>query len=123
MTGPSGGEQDAAASGNETGIVDRFSGERLAVTWRAPVGSGYAGPAVSAGRVFVTDFRPSRGLEGHEGLVALDQLTGMPLWSRRWPVDYAGIEYAAGPRATPTVDGNPRIRIGRDRPPSLRAGA
>lgn len=97
---------------NETGIVDRFSGQRLAVTWRAPIGSGYAGPAVAAGRVFVTDFRSSQGLEGHEGLVALDQLTGRPLWSRRWPVDYAGIAYAAGPRATPTVDGDRVYALG-----------
>ena len=97
---------------NETGIVDRFSGERLAVRWRAPINSGYAGPAVSAGRVFVTDFRPSKGLEGHEGLVALDQLTGTLLWSRRWPADYAGIEYAAGPRATPTVDGDRVYALG-----------
>ena len=62
--------------------------------------------------VFVTDFRSSQGLEGHEGLVALDQLTGRPLWSRRWPVDYAGIAYAAGPRATPTVDGDRVYALG-----------
>ena len=91
---------------NETGVLDRFPGQGLAVMWRAPLGSGYAGPAVSAGRVFVADFQPGEGLEGHEGLVALDQSNGLPLWSRRWPVDYAGIEYAAGPRATPTVDGD-----------------
>ena len=97
---------------NETGIVDRISGQGLVVTWRAPLGSGYAGPAVSAGRVFVTDFRPGEGFGGHEGLVALDQETGMQLWSRRWPVDYAGIEYAAGPRATPTVDGDRVYALG-----------
>ncbi len=91
---------------NETGIVDRFPSQGLDVVWRAPLGSGYAGPSVSGGRVFAMDFQPGRGLEGHEGLVALDQSTGTPLWSRRWPVDYAGIEYAAGPRATPTVDGD-----------------
>ena len=97
---------------NETGIVDRFSGQALTLTWKSPVGSGYAGPAVSAGRVFVTDFRPDGGLDGHEGLVALDQLTGTPLWSRRWPVNYAGIEYASGPRATPTVDGDRVYALG-----------
>ena len=97
---------------DETGIVDRFSGQSLTATWSASIGSGYAGPAVSAGRVFVMDFRPSKGLEGHEGLVAFDQVTGMPIWSRRWPVDYAGIEYAAGPRATPTVDGDRVYALG-----------
>lgn len=49
---------------NETGVLDRFSSQGLAVMWRAPLGSGYAGPSVSAGRVFVTDFRPGEGLQG-----------------------------------------------------------
>ena len=92
--------------------MERFSDQGLAVTWRAPVGSGYAGPAVSAGRVFVMDSRPGQGIEGHEGLVALDQFTGMSLWSRRWSADYTGIEYATGPRATPTVDGDRVYALG-----------
>ena len=39
----------------ETGIVDKFSAEGPPVRWRAPLGGGYAGPAVAGGRVFVTD--------------------------------------------------------------------
>lgn len=58
------------------------------------------------------DYRPDQAYKGSEGLVALDQATGSPLWSRRWPVDYAGIEYAGGPRATPTVDGERVYALG-----------
>lgn len=87
-------------------MLSTFPAQGLGVIWRTPIGSGYAGPSVSGGRVFVTDFRSGQGRQGSEGLIALDQLNGERLWSYRWPVDYAGIEYASGPRATPTVDGD-----------------
>lgn len=41
---------------HETGIVERFPSEGLKVNWRVPIGSGYAGPAVADGRVFVLDW-------------------------------------------------------------------
>jgi len=88
----------------ETGIVEQFPKEGLTVRWRTPLGSGYAGPSVASGRVFVTAFRPTGGTKGQESLLALDQATGERLWSHSWTVDYAGIDYASGPRATPTVD-------------------
>ena len=39
----------------ETGIVERFPKGGPKVRWRVPLGGGYAGPAVVAGKVFVTD--------------------------------------------------------------------
>ena len=44
----------------ETGIVATIPESGLKVRWRAKVSNGYSGPAVAAGRVFVTDhqFRP-----------------------------------------------------------------
>src|SRR5687767_8888790 len=39
----------------ESGIVDHFDSDRLEPVWRAPLGSGYSGPTVAAGRVYVTD--------------------------------------------------------------------
>src|SRR5438874_999764 len=39
----------------ETGILDKFPKEGPRVRWRAPIGLGYAGPAVANGRVYVTD--------------------------------------------------------------------
>jgi outer membrane protein assembly factor BamB len=83
----------------ETDILERFPAQGLRVRWRAPVRGGYAGPAVAGGRVFVTDYAA-----GVERLLALDERSGGLLWTHEWPADYRRIDYATGPRATPTVD-------------------
>ena len=95
---------------HEDGIVERFPAGGLQVDWRVPVGSGYAGPAVADGRVFVLDWREdpdSRTLDGTERALALDEETGAVLWTHEWATSYQIIQarYAIGPRATPTVDG------------------
>jgi outer membrane protein assembly factor BamB len=92
----------------ETGIVDRLPAEGLKVLWRAPVKAGYSGPAVSGGRVFITDFIPSdaTGLRGSERLLCLDEKTGKLLWKQEWDVSYGGFAFTNGPHATPTVDGD-----------------
>lgn len=96
----------------ETGVLSRFPEEGLNVLWRTALGAGYAGPSVSGGRVFATDYLIDPQGTASEGLVALNQETGKTEWSHRWPVDYDGIEYASGPRATPTVDGDRVYALG-----------
>jgi outer membrane protein assembly factor BamB len=91
---------------NESGILDRFPENGLRVAWRAPIGGGYAGPAVAGGSVFITDFQRSVGMTGIERALCLNEKTGKVLWTRQWNADYKGISYAVGPRATPTVDGD-----------------
>ena len=96
---------------HETGILDRFPNEGLMVTWRVPIGSGYAGPAVADGRVFVPEWHDdpdSRTLDGTERLVVLDEQTGDILWTHEWQTSYRMLmaTNAIGPRATPTVDGD-----------------
>jgi len=96
---------------HERGIIESFPDEGLTVTWRAPLGSGYSGPAVADGRVFVLDWREdtgSRTLDGTERAVALDEETGAVLWTHEWQTSYRMLmaSYAVGPRATPTVDGD-----------------
>jgi len=96
---------------NETGIVDRLPASGLTATWRTPIHAGYAGPAVSGGRVFVTDARRVEGGKAHdviERVLALDERTGRVLWTHEWRTNYSGLQlvYAIGPRATPTVDGD-----------------
>jgi outer membrane protein assembly factor BamB len=92
--------------GNETGIVDKLPVSGLDVLWRTPIKAGYAGPAVAAGRVFVTDFTPRERRRGIERPLALEENTGRILWTREWDVSYGGLGYDVGPRATPTVDGD-----------------
>ena len=93
---------------NETGILDAFPAGGLKVRWRTPIQSGYAGPAVFEGRVFLTDSRRTVGNRAIERALAIDEKTGAVLWTQEWPADYTGLQliYAIGPRATPTVDGN-----------------
>ena len=93
---------------NETGILDEFPKEGLAIKWRTPIHGGFAGPAVTGGRVFVTDFIRGQATKGTERILCLDEKTGRILWTQQWDVDYIGLQqtYAIGPRATPTVDGD-----------------
>lgn len=94
---------------HESGIIERFPDHGLKVTWRVPTGSGYAGPAVADGRVFVLDWHAdpdSRTLDGTERLIVLDEQTGRELWTYAWQTSYRMLQpiNAIGPRATPTVD-------------------
>jgi outer membrane protein assembly factor BamB len=102
--------RDRLAVWDERGIVQDLP-EELEVTWRVPLGSGFSGPAVADGRVFITDWKEdpeSRTMDGTERAVALDEQTGAVLWAREWQTTYRMLmgSYAIGPRATPTVDGD-----------------
>jgi outer membrane protein assembly factor BamB len=99
---------------NETGVLQKFPQEGLKILWRTPVGMGYAGPSVANGRVFLVDFKERKRLQGIERAIALDEKTGKILWTQEWPVNYGGISYAFGPRATPTVDGDRVYFAGAD---------
>ncbi len=94
----------------DTGLVDVFPDSGLPVAWRTPIHSGYSGPAVADGRVFITDARrpDPRSTAVVERALAIDEETGELLWAHEWETDYAGLQlvYAIGPRATPTVDGD-----------------
>jgi outer membrane protein assembly factor BamB len=99
---------------NETGIVEQFPADGLKVLWRVPIKAGFAGPAVAGGRVFVTDYAETKRPRGIERAIALDEKTGKVLWSHEWEVDYRGMSYGLGPRATPTVDGDRVYFAGAD---------
>lgn len=96
-----------------TGLIDRFPDGGPTEVWSAPVGLGYSGPAVAAGRVFVTDFRcpddvkisnfERREFDGVERVICLDEKTGKTIWEQSWDVRYT-ISYPSGPRCTPVVD-------------------
>ena len=90
----------------ETGIIERIPANGLKVKWRVPVRAGYSGPAVAGGRVFLLDHARTTGNRATERVICLDERTGKLLWMREWDTDYRGLDYANGPRATPTVDGD-----------------
>lgn len=85
----------------EAGVVEKLPAGELPRIWSAPIGAGYAGPAVADGRVFVTDRLAEQNLER---VLAFDAADGKPLWKYEYEATY-GISYPLGPRTTPTVDG------------------
>ncbi len=93
---------------NETGVLRKFPDTGLRIEWRVPVKNGFSGPAVSNGRIYLTDFTEASHLKGRERVLCLDEKTGKTLWTREWDAEYIGLmeTYASGPRATPTVDGD-----------------
>lgn len=85
----------------EANVVEKLPEGKLPRVWSAPIGAGYAGPAVADGRVFVTDRLAEENLEQ---VLCFDAADGKPLWKHSYDAPY-GISYPLGPRATPTVDG------------------
>lgn len=109
---------------SETGIVRAFPKEGPKLVWRAPVGGGYAGPAVADGRVYVADKQLKPGatepkdqfdlksrVPTVERVLCLDAKTGKPLWKHEYDCTYQ-VSYQAGPRCTPTVSGGKVYTLG-----------
>jgi outer membrane protein assembly factor BamB len=107
----------------EDGIVRDFSAGEPKVLWRAPVKSGYSGPAVADGRVFLTDFDSDDNVQvsnfgrakltGTERVLCFDEKTGKQLWMDEYPV-VSSVSYPAGPRCTPVVDGDRVYTLGAE---------
>jgi len=97
---------------NESGIIDKFPEGGPKVLWRTPIGSGYSGPSVAGGRVYVMDYVTKDDikkenfirlrLDGEERALCLDAKTGKIIWKHCYPRKYT-ISYPSGPRCTPTV--------------------
>jgi outer membrane protein assembly factor BamB len=85
----------------EKGIITEFAAGVVPRKWSAPIASGYAGPTVADGRVYVMDkvFEPSQVERVH----CFDWQTGKTIWSHTYDCVYAGFGYPAGPRASVLV--------------------
>jgi outer membrane protein assembly factor BamB len=108
----------------ETGYLQSIPAGGLKTDWRVPIGGGYSGPAVAAGRVYVTDYQARSGSntnnpggrdkrEGQERILCLDAKTGNEIWQHGYDRPYY-ISYSSGPRATPTVDGDRVYALGAE---------
>lgn len=108
----------------ETGIIENFPAGGPKILWRAPIGAGYSGPSVAVGRVYVmdrilnqgqvlTDAPKRRPPNGKERVICLDESDGRLLWQHAYDCTY-GIAYSAGPRVTPTVEGDRVYTLGAE---------
>jgi outer membrane protein assembly factor BamB len=109
----------------ETGIVAAFPAGGPPVVWRTPIGSGYSGPAVANGHVYVLDHqfgKPSdkptdpfaRGsIPGSEGILCLNAADGKVVWRHEYECPYT-VSYASGPRTTPLVSGGKVYSLGAE---------
>jgi outer membrane protein assembly factor BamB len=94
--GPTG---DSVSS--EKGIVAPWPEKGLRLVWDQQVGSGYAMPAISLGRLFLFDRHGNQ-----ERLRCLRSENGEFLWTFEYPSHFRDpFGYSNGPRCAPVVDG------------------
>jgi outer membrane protein assembly factor BamB len=94
----------------ETGIVSSFDSSKLEPVWSSPVGSGYSGPTVSGGRVYLTSRLEEP--EQVEQIHCVDELTGKEIWKYVYACEYQDIGYPLGPRASVTIDDGKAFALG-----------
>jgi outer membrane protein assembly factor BamB len=96
------------AISHETGLLKTWPKDGPPLAWKATgLGDGYSTPSVAGGRVFTMGNR-----EGTEYVLALDEKGGKEVWATATgPVRANGGGYA-GPRCTPTVDGDLLYALG-----------
>jgi outer membrane protein assembly factor BamB len=109
----------------ETGIVEEFPPQGPPVRWRTPIGRGYAGPAVAADRVYVTDRKLAKRVRnpanpfqrgtvpGTERILCLDTEDGSVLWTHEHDCVYT-VSYPSGPRTTPVVSDGKVYTLGAE---------
>jgi outer membrane protein assembly factor BamB len=103
-----GPQQDGTS--RETGLARLWPASGPPRIWAREVGSAYAAPVVSRGRLIVFHRVGDREL-----LDCLDAATGAPLWSHGYPTAYEDrYGYNNGPRASPAIDGDRVYALGAE---------
>jgi outer membrane protein assembly factor BamB len=94
---------------HEKGLIDKFAGAEVPIRWRVPVGSGYSGPTVYQGRVYLTDriVEPTQ----KERVLCFEQETGKTVWQHEYDCQYR-VGYPAGPRASVVCDEGRAFALG-----------
>lgn len=95
---------------HEQGLVERFAAPELKPVWRVPLGAGYSGPTVAAGRVYVMDRQTTP--RQIERVLCFDEKSGASLWTQAYDCAYVKIGYTAGPRASVTIDRGRAFSLG-----------
>jgi outer membrane protein assembly factor BamB len=92
----------------ESGLIKSIPTNGLSITWRAPVGYGWASPVIAHGYVYLFDAQLEKPL-ARERLLCFNETTGKVEWIFDYEVAYPEFAYVPGqgngPTATPIVDG------------------
>jgi outer membrane protein assembly factor BamB len=84
------------------GLPTDFAEREPVQQWKLPVGKGYGGVTIVAGRVYLMDRQTAP--QEIERVLCLDLKDGKPVWQHTWPVTYGEMGgYATGPRASVTI--------------------
>lgn len=94
------------SSSTEKGLLRSWPAEGPKVLWTAPIGIGFGGAAVSAGKVYLLDRDDTVG----DSLRVYDFSNGKELWNFAYPGP-GKVEFP-GSRSTPTVDGDRVYTVG-----------
>ncbi len=86
----------------ENGVIAKFDGKTIQRRWSAPISSGYSGPTVADGRVYVSD--RLREPREQERVHCFEWKTGKKLWTYAYDCVYRDFKYPAGPRASVIID-------------------
>ena len=95
---------------NETGIIEKFDSEIIKQKWSVSVGSGYSGPTVSQGKVYLSDLLVETSQT--EGVLCFNEQIGAKIWEFRYDCRYEGVGYPAGPRASVVINENKAYSLG-----------
>lgn len=78
---------------------ESLDADDLEKIWEVPVGTGYCGPTVSDGRVYLMDY-----IEGNtERVLCFDAASGEKLWIHEYECEY-NVGYPTGPRASVLIN-------------------
>ncbi len=88
------------------GIIDELPEGQMPLVWSTEIGSGYCGPTVTNGKVYVMD-----RTDTDERVICLDSSDGKEVWVHSYPARYT-VSYGAGPRASVTIDEGKAYAVG-----------
>ena len=99
---------------NGISLEDEWDHEKIGnIIWKSKVGVGFAGVAVSDGKIFTLG-HDGRRRGGSETVYCLDAKTGKKIWSDTYKAELLPNLHEGGPAATPTVYKGVVYTLGKD---------
>jgi len=93
------------------GVPADFADREPVQQWKLPVGKGYGGVTIAAGRVYLMDRQTAP--QEIERVLCLELKDGKLVWQHTWPVTYGEMGgYATGPRSSVTISEGKAYALG-----------